>query len=100
MKNISENHTKHGPKIVKNRAPRLQKSRKIIKNEFWNSKGEFWNSTWRRIVPEVVPKVKNPIRMSPKGPFWRSFWETFSIKIDFFRHRFSHQISEGILRGF
>ena len=26
MKNISEKHTKHGPNIVKNRAPRLQTS--------------------------------------------------------------------------
>ena len=35
-----------------------------------------------------------------KGPFWRSFWEPFLRKVDLFRHRFSHQISEGILRGF
>ena len=26
MKSMSQNHTKHGPEIVKNRAPRVQKS--------------------------------------------------------------------------
>ena len=70
MKNISEKHTKHGPNIVKNRAPRLQKPWKIIKNEFWNSKGEFWNGTWRRIVPEVVPEVT-------VLPMFSLFWAHF-----------------------
>ena len=30
--------------------------------------------------PKWALKSKNPIRMSPKGQFWRSFWEPFLIK--------------------
>jgi hypothetical protein len=40
------------------------------------------------------------MRLAQNGSIWAPFWEAFSLKTVFVLHRFLHQISEGIFRGF
>ena len=50
--------------------------------------------------PRWLPGAKSRTSFGQNCSIWAPFGEPFSLKNRFCRHRFLHQISEGIFRGF
>jgi hypothetical protein len=49
--------------------------------------------------PKWPPGWPGTTRFGGNDGIWTPFWEAVSLKFRFFRHRFLHQISEGVFRG-